>query len=67
MVKVWSVPGCHLELSIAAHDDRITGVAWHPLVHASSSVAFATAAADRTAKLWNAKGSALVIGECCRP
>lgn len=53
---MWTVPGCDVQLSIAAHDDRITGIAWHPHADDTDAVAFATASADRTARLWNSKG-----------
>lgn len=66
LARIWRVPDCQMELSVAAHDDRITGVAWHPHVNQSSPVAFATGSADQTAKLWNAQGTSLLsIFEAC--
>lgn len=29
-VKVWAMPTCQKQLTIKAHNERVTGVAWHP-------------------------------------
>ena len=29
--KVWQADGCKKQLTVRAHSDRITGIAWHPL------------------------------------
>ena len=49
---------CDRTLHVRAHEERVTGVAWHPAVGAQEdAVAFATAACDKTAKLWSANGA----------
>eukprot|EP00210_Caulerpa_lentillifera_P004040 g3854.t2 len=58
-VKIWTVPECDLVLERQAHDDRITGVAWYPELQnrmGEQCLAFATGAADCTAKLWSGSG-----------
>jgi U4/U6 small nuclear ribonucleoprotein PRP4 len=63
VLKVWSMPLCQKLLTIKAHSERITGVAWHPEASSSGrgqgTVALASAATDTTARLWSASGALL--------
>ena len=58
-VAVWSdlTHGCDRALFVRAHEERVSGVAWHPHHGGNSTVAFATAACDKTARLWSADGA----------
>jgi U4/U6 small nuclear ribonucleoprotein PRP4 len=62
-VAVWSnlTAGCNRTLYVRAHEERVSGVAWHPDVDVtytqSTTVAFATAGCDKTARLWTADGA----------
>lgn len=62
-VAVWRnlTRGCDRSLFVRAHEERVSGVAWHPDVDAgdtqSRRVAFATAACDKSARLWSADGT----------
>lgn len=62
-VAVWRNPtrGCERAFYVRAHEERVSGVAWHPDADASDmqghTVAFATAACDKTARLWSADGA----------
>lgn len=60
-VKVWSVANCQKVLTIKAHEERITGLDTNPnaTMASTSGPAIATAAADRTARLWTADGRLL--------
>jgi len=44
---------------VRAHEERVSGVAWHPSADeaAAGALAFATAACDKMAKLWSADGA----------
>jgi U4/U6 small nuclear ribonucleoprotein PRP4 len=66
LVQLWSeLPRrCERVRTVRAHDERISGVAWHPAAGgdggaggAADAVAFATAACDKTARLWSAQGA----------
>ena len=54
-------------LTVQAHEDRVTGIAWHPLasgVHgedegASDRPAFMTASSDTSARVWSRGGKLL--------
>ncbi|KAK9810076.1 hypothetical protein WJX72_004396 [[Myrmecia] bisecta] len=62
LVKLWGMPGGNKQLTIKAHDDRITGIAWHPdagFSQSPDSVNLVTASADTTARLWSADGRLL--------
>ena len=60
-VAVWRnlTQGCDRALFVRAHEERVSGVAWHPQAGGAgpSTVAFATAACDKTARLWSADGA----------
>jgi U4/U6 small nuclear ribonucleoprotein PRP4 len=58
-VAVWSDlrSVCDRALFVRAHEERVSGVAWHPHHGGDSTVAFATAACDKTARLWSADGA----------
>ncbi len=62
-VKVWSAPACHKLLTISAHAERVTDVAWHPEAsapgRACAALALASGSADTTARLWGADGRLL--------
>lgn len=52
---------CNKAQTLRAHDERISGVAWHPhadgdAAAASDALAFATGACDKLARLWSAQG-----------
>ena len=67
LVQLWGgLPTkCDKVQTLRAHDERVSGVAWHPAVSGvvggagggADAVAFATAGCDKTAKLWNAQGA----------
>ena len=67
-VSLWRnlTRGCERALVVRAHDERISGVAWHPAAAGAAPgvVAFATAACDKTAKLWSAEGATPPL-DCC--
>lgn len=54
---LWSVPDAvQRGPTLAAHDDRLSGLAWHPratLTQSSSALNLATGAADSTVCLWS--------------
>lgn len=63
-IKFWTMPNCTQKMSFKAHDDRITGAAWHP--HAdtkseNSQPACLTGSADCTARIWSQTGKLLQI------
>lgn len=62
-LKVWGMPTCAKQLTIKAHSERVTGVAWHPEASATgrmeAAVTLATGATDATARLWSAYGKLL--------
>jgi len=65
-MSVWSVgEGCKKKWTVRAHEERCTGVVWHPgsagLVEdsASQAVCLATASADCTARLFTPSGKLL--------
>ncbi|KAL3132459.1 hypothetical protein ABBQ32_009012 [Trebouxia sp. C0010 RCD-2024] len=60
LVKLWSVPACQKQLTIKAHEDRVTGIAWHPdPAQTPASVQLVTASADKTARLFSGEGKQL--------
>ncbi|CAK0746230.1 hypothetical protein CVIRNUC_001676 [Coccomyxa viridis] len=63
LVKVWAVPACQKTRTIKAHDNRITGLAWHPHAGApgqpDTAPILATGSADMSARLWSASGQEL--------
>jgi U4/U6 small nuclear ribonucleoprotein PRP4 len=74
LVQLWSgLPrGCERARTIRAHEERVSGVAWHPGAlgdagagGGAESVAFATAACDKTARLWSAQGAC--VARACSP
>lgn len=58
MLVCWDVSqGCRKQWGVRAHDERCTGLAWHPMANqAGATVALATGSADRTARLFNSAG-----------
>ncbi|KAI3428827.1 hypothetical protein D9Q98_007644 [Chlorella vulgaris] len=62
-LKVWAMPRLHKQLTIKAHAERISGLAWHPQAPSTAerpqTVALATGATDATAKLWSGEGKLL--------
>lgn len=59
VAKVWSVPACKMNASFQAHQERCTGIAWHP--HAQEDVpeetlSIATGSADAVVNLWAKTG-----------
>ena len=60
-VSLWRslTHGCERAVTVRAHEERVSGVAWHPDASRATpgEVAFATAACDKTAKLWSADGA----------
>ncbi|CAL8460668.1 g198 [Coccomyxa elongata] len=65
LLKLWSIPGCQRQLTIKAHADRVTGLAWHPHAGApgqgEDAPALVTGGVDSTARLWSASGKQLRI------
>eukprot|EP00891_Asterochloris_glomerata_P000483 jgi/Astpho2/483/e_gw1.00011.43.1_t len=63
LLKLWGLPACDKRLTIKAHEDRITGLAWHPAAGTHSQqqkvLALATAGSDCTAKLFSGQGDLL--------
>ena len=66
-VSLWRdlTGGCDRALVVRAHEERVSGVAWHPAADsaAAGALAFATAACDKTAKLWSADGASLFLAQ----
>lgn len=60
-VKVWSMPDCQKQLTIKAHSERITGLAWSP--EASTSGAAWWAAGARQPRGGQGAGIRAI---CCR-
>ncbi|GAB4822458.1 hypothetical protein N2152v2_009504 [Parachlorella kessleri] len=66
-LKVWTSPDCQKQLTIKAHTERITGIAWQPQASFAGRMdddgagpcCLATGATDNTAKLWSAEGKLL--------
>ncbi|KAL4445403.1 hypothetical protein ABPG77_011228 [Micractinium sp. CCAP 211/92] len=62
-VKVWAMPSMAKQLTIKAHAERVTGIAWHPEASSTgrmeSAVTLASGATDSTARLWSAEGKLL--------
>lgn len=59
---VWAAPSCQRRFAVRAHEERCTGVAWHPQAGTSQSelaVNLATGSADNTARLFTANGDLL--------
>jgi len=58
LLVTWDVAqGCTKRWATRAHEERCTGVAWHPMAdQAGASVALATGSADRTARLFSSTG-----------
>ncbi|TYZ59573.1 hypothetical protein PybrP1_000432 [[Pythium] brassicae (nom. inval.)] len=60
LVKVWDASTASESKVFRGHEDRITGVAWHPsrafseMSDASDAVCLCSASADSTARLWAA-------------
>lgn len=63
LVKVWDASSAAEVKVFRGHEDRITGLAWHPSVangtfsdmsDASDTVCLCSGSADKTAKLWSA-------------
>ena len=56
LIKLWSVPDCKQISTLKGHTERISGLAWHPLVGGGSlaptTAHLVSAACDGTAKLW---------------
>ncbi|EIE25482.1 WD40 repeat-like protein [Coccomyxa subellipsoidea C-169] len=63
LLKLWTVPDCQKQITIKAHADRVTGVAWHPHAGApgqgEDAPALVTGGVDTTARLWSASGKQL--------
>ena len=67
--KVWKTDGCSRVSTVRAHEDRITGIAWHPSACGATSssapaeegdvLQVATACCDSTARLWSKSGKLL--------
>ncbi|PRW05847.1 U4 U6 small nuclear ribonucleo PRP4 [Chlorella sorokiniana] len=62
-LKVWAMPSLQKQLTIKAHAERVTGVAWHPEASTTgrmeAAVTLASGATDATAKLWSGDGKLL--------
>jgi U4/U6 small nuclear ribonucleoprotein PRP4 len=63
-VKVWAMPSLAKQLTIKAHSERVTGVAWHPDAASTSGrgggvLALASGATDASARLWSGEGRLL--------
>lgn len=60
LIKLWSVPDCKQISTLKGHTERISGLAWHPLVGGGSlaptTAHLVSAACDGTAKLWPLEG-----------
>ncbi|DBB14069.1 TPA: hypothetical protein ACH3X3_001030 [Trebouxia sp. C0006] len=69
LLKLWSVPDCQKKLTIKAHDDRVTGIAWHPSPSQTpGTVQLVTGSADKTARLFSGEGKqlgSLQAALCC--
>lgn len=50
-VKIWDIPSLTMQKSFHAHDERITGVAWRPILNSRAIIA--TGSVDTSAKLWD--------------
>ncbi|DBA65631.1 TPA: hypothetical protein ACH3X2_002690 [Trebouxia sp. C0005] len=60
LLKLWLVPDCQKKLTIKAHDDRVTGIAWHPSPSQTpGTVQLVTGSADKTARLFSGEGKQL--------
>eukprot|EP00242_Pyramimonas_sp_CCMP2087_P002515 CAMPEP_0198232380 /NCGR_PEP_ID=MMETSP1445-20131203/115701_1 /TAXON_ID=36898 /ORGANISM="Pyramimonas sp., Strain CCMP2087" /LENGTH=521 /DNA_ID=CAMNT_0043913051 /DNA_START=292 /DNA_END=1857 /DNA_ORIENTATION=- len=61
LCKLWTVGDAKKGLILRAHDERITGVCYHPRagLDANQPVHIATASADRTARIWSREGKLL--------
>eukprot|EP00898_Chlorokybus_atmophyticus_P003963 jgi/Chlat1/4568/Chrsp29S00341 len=60
LTKLWSVPHLKKLATLRTHQERITGVAFHPALNSglpADGPAIATASADATAKLWTMDGT----------
>jgi len=65
-LSVWHslARGCERRLTLRAHEERVTSVAWLPCAPgeaAGGTLAFASAACDKTAKLWASDGVFLCL------
>ena len=71
--KVWHLDGCRKVMTVRAHQDRVTGFAFHPqtTAHAwaaseeggNNTIHAATACSDGRARLWSSRGVCLATLE----
>ncbi|KAK9801407.1 hypothetical protein WJX73_007477 [Symbiochloris irregularis] len=64
LFKLWQMPLCQRSLTVRAHQDRITGLSWHPRAGTGQDEASAnivTGGVDTTARLWSLEGKELTV------
>jgi hypothetical protein len=71
MLSIWDGAKCSKQASVRTHDERCTGLAWHPHAGASGRsegvLALATGGVDGSAVLLDAQGKQLrrIKVRCC--
>ncbi|KAJ0410296.1 hypothetical protein P43SY_002628 [Pythium insidiosum] len=69
LVKIWNAESATEVATLRGHEDRVTGLAWHPTAQAAFGadamsddvVCLCTGAADSTARLWSPTGQRAVL------